>query len=227
MKAFVSALLGANIILAAGTFAAAHAADIYQGGGGTTDEPAYMPAITWTGFYLGAHFGGSFGDGIELNSGDGNPSFSIRNAALAGLHIGYNWHATNNIVLGAEGDYTLGGGGDEVGGAFGTDGIASIRGRLGYALGPTMVYATGGVAVLNWSELQYQLGFDDSVAGWVAGAGVEHKIMRNVSLGLEGLYYAFDDERTVPFTLVYDRDFWAIRARLNYHFASGHEEPLK
>ena len=131
-----------------------------------------------------------------------------------------------------EGDYTLGGGDDELGGLFGTDGIASIRGRLGYALGPTMVYATGGVAVLNWSELQNETGFDDSITGWVAGAGVEHKIMSNVSLGLEGLYYAFDDE--IPssspgsnLTQGYDRDFWAIRARLNYHFASGHEEPLK
>ena len=191
-----------------------------------------MPAISWTGFYLGAHAGGRLGDGFDFISPDGNQSFPIGNAALAGLHFGYNWHATNAIVLGVEGDYTLGDRADEFGGVFGTDGVASVRGRLGYALGPTMVYATGGVAVLNWSELQSQSGFDDSIAGWVAGAGAERKVLSNVSLGLEGLYYAFDDEVAITFpgasfTQVYDRDFWAIRARLNYHFASGHEEALK
>ena len=98
MKTFGWALLGANIILAAGAFATANAADIYQAGS-MKDEPAYMPAITWTGFYLGAHIGGRFGDDFEFTNSEGSQSFSIGNAALVGLHIGYNFQTANNIVL--------------------------------------------------------------------------------------------------------------------------------
>ena len=98
MKTFGWALLGANIILAAGAFATANAADIYQAGS-MKDEPAYMPAITWTGFYLGAHIGGRFGDGFEFTNSEGSQSFPIGNAALVGLHIGYNFQTANNIVL--------------------------------------------------------------------------------------------------------------------------------
>lgn len=236
MTSLKSALLGATIILSAGAFTAAKAADIEQRGG-MKDEPGYMPAITWSGMYLGAHVGASLDDTVNLSEIGFESNFDIGDTTLVGLHIGYNWQATTNIVLGVEGDYTVSGS-DDFGG-FGTDYIASVRARLGYAYGKNLVYATGGVAFLGWEDgFGEFLGFDKSVTGWVAGVGIERKIANNLSLGLEGLSYAFDDSGSLSFpdgegeptnsiTSDYERNFWTVRARLNYHFSGGYDEALK
>jgi opacity protein-like surface antigen len=58
----------------------------------------------------------------------------------------------------------------------------------------------------------------------VVGGGIDYKIAPNLSLGAEALYYDFGSETTrlglgdEPFVLDEDRDFTAVRARLNYHF---------
>jgi outer membrane immunogenic protein len=230
------ALLGATFLVGASAFSAANAADVYEKGGSLKDGPVdYRPAISWAGFYAGVNAGGVFSDSIDLSASDGEESgsgdFDVDNTFLVGVHVGYNWQTARNVVLGVEGDISLLGGERDVEfdgeklGEQDDNWLASIRGRLGYAAGSTLIYATGGVAFLNGDNAP----FDDTVTGWVAGGGIEHKFRENWSLGLEGLYYAFEDDTTFEgVDMDYDRDFFTVKARLSYHFGGDrYSEPLK
>lgn len=130
---------------------------------------------------------------------------------LGGVHLGYNWQRSNGVVLGLEGDVSFL---DDI------DYLASVRARLGYAAGSTLIYATGGVAFLGLDDA---FGDDDTGTGWVAGLGVEHKLRDSWSVGLEGLYYSFDDVDSFDD----DLEFWTVRARLTYHFTDSRSDPLK
>ncbi len=59
-----SLYLGASMLaVIAAAIVPASAADMYRGeSGGYKDGPTYVPANTWTGFYIGAHVGGAWGD---------------------------------------------------------------------------------------------------------------------------------------------------------------------
>lgn len=212
---------------------AASAADVYRRDGGLKDEPyAYAP-ITWTGFYVGANVGATFGDTLDLDSeSEGKASVDIDNALMAGIHIGYNWQTPSNWVYGIEAD--LGIVNDDIDEEIEvdvTDYLATIRGRLGYAYGNSLIYATAGVAFLGYSDELQDFGFDDTAVGFVVGGGVEHKLSNNFSLGLEGLYYNVSSDGRDDFEIGnfdVDRDFWAIRARATYHFnADRYDAPLK
>lgn len=250
MKSLKSAALGAVLLMGAGTVHSANAADIY-GNGSLKDAPAaYMPSITWTGFYVGGHLGAAFFDEkgkshkkecqetpgdddvqVEALVVDGNsdcyedtPSLARRigrdsdgddldeTSWLGGLHLGYNWQRASGVVLGLEGDVSFA---DDI------DYLASFRGRLGYAVGNTLFYGTGGIAFIG---LEDGFGDDDSSTGWVAGLGLEHKLRSNLSVGLEGLYYAFDDIDGFDDG---ELEFWTVRARLTYHVTDARDDPLK
>jgi outer membrane immunogenic protein len=180
---------------------AANAADIYRDRGSIKDTGPvdYVPSITWTGFYVGGHIGAAWSDNEDVDILDDS-------AMLAGAHIGYNWQRPNNIVLGIEGDVSFI---DDI------DYLATVRGRLGYAFGPTLAYVTGGAAFIGLDE-ELSSG-DDTETGWVAGLGLERKLRENISIGAEALYYGFENEDSGGD----DNNFWAARARLTYHFNGG------
>lgn len=190
----------AGALALGGALPAANAADINRDRGSLKDGPAeYMPSITWSGFYIGGHIGAAWGDD--------DVDIIDESAFLAGAHLGYNWQGPSNIVIGVEGDVSFL---DEI------DYLASVRGRLGYAFGPTLAYATGGVAFIGFDE---DLFGNDSDTGWVAGLGIEHKLRENVSIGAEALYYGFENDDFGSD----DSNFWTARARLTYHFNGGRE----
>lgn len=195
----------ASVLALGGALPAANAADIDRDRGSLKDSgPAeYLPSITWAGFYLGAHIGAAVADNEEVDILDDA-------ALLAGVHLGYNWQGPNNLVIGIEGDVSFL---DEV------DYLATVRGRLGYAFGPTLAYLTGGVAFLGFEE---DLAGNDSNTGYVAGLGIEHKLRQNVSIGAEALYYGFENEDLGG----EDNNFWAARARLTYHL-NGNRDALR
>jgi hypothetical protein len=90
---------------------AANAADVYAREGSLKDEPAYMPAITWSGFYVGAHVGGVFGDeaalAISASGEEGAAAKAdLNDTWLAGVYVGHNWQRSN-IVFGVEGDWSF------------------------------------------------------------------------------------------------------------------------
>ncbi|MGY4397785.1 outer membrane immunogenic protein [Sphingomonas sp. UYAg733] len=83
---------------------------------------------------------------------------------------------------------------------------ANLRLRLGYAANTTLFYATGGPA---YAKLDHSFttsnglnsftgSGDDDAWGFVAGGGIEQKLGRNFSIGLEYLYNQYkDDDYTV------------------------------
>ena len=135
-----------------------------------------------------------------------------------GGQIGYNWQF-NNFVLGVEGDVKGGGPSNTtIVGAPGVPGIApgssftasssvngSVRGRLGYAIDPFLLYATGGVAIADadlratYAPTATTPGSAKSgsalLVGPTAGAGVEYALNNNVSLAGEYRYTDYGSER--------------------------------
>lgn len=215
-------MLGA--ILLAGASSAASAADAYQRGGLKDAPEAYYPPITWAGFYAGVHAGGAFGGEIEFSNDI--ESFDLDDAFTGGVHVGYNWQASANWVIGVEGSIS----------ALGlevsdedfdwTDYVASIRGRAGVAFDQNLVYGTAGVAFLGYADDAADLLGDDTEVGFVIGAGWERKITDNISFGLEGLYYNFETD-VEDENVDVETDFFTVTARLNYHFNVGRYESLK
>jgi outer membrane immunogenic protein len=225
LKTLQTALLGASFLIAVA--GSASAADIYKGGSLKDAPVPYVPAITWTGFYFGVNAGAAFGDRNASIDWDEFETEHFKNddsSFIGGLHVGYNWQKPGGWVFGIEGDVNFA---DEI------DYLATIRGRLGYAMDSTLIYATGGAAFIGADDAFED---SDSETGWVAGLGIEHKIKPNFSIGLEGLYYDFgngDDFRVVDEfgnegdAHVDDLTFWTIRARLTYHFGERYEDALK
>ena len=232
MNGLKLALVGASFLLSAA--GAASAADVYQRGSIKDTPDVYMPAITWTGFYVGVHAGGAFGGEIEVSVGDDSDSTDLDNAFTGGAHIGFNWQASPHWVVGVEGSISaltldvsdLDFEGDETEWA---NYVASVRGRAGVTFDQNLVYGTAGVAFLGYSDEVAEVLDEDTAVGFVIGAGWERKITDNLSFGLEGLYYNFETD--IDFVEVgnvdFETDFFTVTARLNYHFTSDRDAPLK
>ncbi|HVZ06101.1 outer membrane protein [Hyphomicrobium sp.] len=216
-------LLGSVATLAAAS-GSAMAADLgpYQPYNPPPPEPApiYQPAI-WDGAYIGANggYGWSNGGPTEPDGGFG------------GGQIGYNWQR-DRIVFGLEGDIQ---GGDISGTAFTFDGdtarsnmdwFSTVRGRLGFASGPWLIYATGGVAFADIDNRVNLVGapsfHDDSTqTGYAVGGGVEWAFAPKWSLKAEYLYLGFGDDNLHNAdgdTFKVNNDVQTVRVGLNYHF---------
>jgi len=171
------------------------------GGGGATAMS--VPTVNWTGFYVGGNLGwGIARNPSSLALGPGAvsaESFDIGpRGFLGGVLAGYNWQ-TGRWVIGGEADFQVSGLRDSdncilvcaatVAAAtveqklqqFGT-----VRGRLGYAAGPALFYATGGLAYGKFTSTINEFilvpplvagtfSFSHTKAGWTAGGGIERQ----------------------------------------------------
>ncbi|WP_315797488.1 MULTISPECIES: porin family protein [unclassified Bradyrhizobium] len=157
-----------------------------------TKAPVAAPVLTWTGFYIGA-MGGYANEDAD---------FAAMKGGFAGGTVGYNWQQ-GAVVFGLEADAAWADINANVG-ALGVNAESKIRdwgtvrGRIGYAFGPTLLYATGGYA---WADNRISLtapGFaasDSKIhSGWTVGAGVEYMFAPNWSLKGEYLYKSFGGE---------------------------------
>lgn len=84
--------------------------------------------------------------------------------------------------------------------------LANARLRAGFTATPTtLVYVTGGVGyaqldnsfVTTNTANSFARDLDDESIGYVLGAGLEQKLGRNFSIGIEYLYQQYEDESTV------------------------------
>ena len=129
--------------------------------------PVYqeVPIFSWTGGYIGLQGGALWSnsdiDGdIDVFGPDEGVFGDNFNGGLFGVYAGYNWQ-TGPWVFGAEGDFngvwndetftvnTLRFGPRDV--EVGSDYLASLRARIGYAFDRTLIFATGGVAFTQFS----------------------------------------------------------------------------
>lgn len=205
--------------------------------------PVYVaPMPTWAGFYVGAHAGYAWGN---FEASDVDPAFRALidenlnhkpSGGVFGGHVGYNYQV-GNIVLGVEGDgsyatvrgsvfydFPLLGGNFTDQQTSKIDAMFSARGRLGYAFGPALVYATGGVATAQVSStftaslLGQTLSTADKAwhTGYTVGGGVEYKLAPNWSTRVEYLYADLGEQtHTVePFKLSMN----VVRVGLTYQF---------
>jgi high affinity Mn2+ porin len=172
--------------------------------------PRTQQVYDWTGLYFGAHAG----------FGRGDSSATLRDPAVAattntfggpigGLQAGYNIQLPSRIVLGFEADVSFPNyiDGNSVISTLATaksyvveqmDFVGSARGRLGYAAGPWLFYATGGLAFTGERFLNTPaIGSDEKKlgmrVGWAAGGGVEVAFAPHWSLKLEYLYSEFQN----------------------------------
>ncbi len=177
--------------------------------------PVYL--FDWAGFYIGIHGGYGWGDTkFDFFTGD-NPKLK---GGLVGGHAGYNWQY-GSVVAGLEVDFDATDIKQTAPLAFEekTNELASARARLGYLVFPGLLaYGTAGA---GWGHTEFSShGFTVSAGnqfGWVAGAGLEYKLIEHVLLRAEYLHYDFAKTTFAPVDNVKET-VDVVRAGLSYKF---------
>jgi high affinity Mn2+ porin len=211
-------------------------------------------AYDWTGFYFGvnegyawghsnwtASSGGSVLDNGSLSLAQGYDANNQGGSWFNGLQIGYNRMLQNRVVIGAEADISASSfpnySGNRIGNTInvlqGTETYSdnvfasgTVRGRIGYAPGNWLFYATAGFA---WTNEQFMLtsanGTDSTFqqrVGWVVGAGVEGPLIPHWTVKAEYFYTGYGN-RNIDFpsagqqftSNLSEQEF---RLGVNYHF---------
>jgi outer membrane immunogenic protein len=180
---------------------------------------------------------------------------SKRDGFTGGGQIGYNYQFAPTWVVGVEADIdglssqkpAIFGAGTTPGGtpianftnSLDAQWIATVRGRLGYTFDRSLIYVTGGLAVLGseYSQTFHATGVAPAIApsesqttaGWTIGGGWEYAVTNNWSVKGEYLYARFENiavnNRLFPgtaFTDVFNSkanvDFQTVRVGANYRF---------
>lgn len=149
----------------------------------------------WSGLYAGGFVGG-----VDENGNGGNNT-------VWGLQAGYNHRLDPKWLIGAEG---------ELGWSSGSRFFDTLDAKLGYVLGPWMLYVKGGGA---W-EGDTNGGNNNTQSGFSVGGGVEYMFARNWSAKAEFEHLDFgsgscgrgcNNSNTVN----------EFKVGVNYHFAPG------
>lgn len=196
-------------------------------------------AYHWEGAYLGANFGSALSAGehvlTPIGTGATNPA-----GALGGLQFGYNHLIAPNWLVGleAELEWTSAQGKTNFVDPAGTTALSmtsdhnwydTLSGRIGYVMGPLMLYAKGGAA---WMNADYRMdvnsGLDGTSVvsttrpGWIAGGGVEYMLGSRWSAKLEYNHLDFGSKTlglASPFgnSVTVETAVDQVKAGVNYH----------
>ena len=244
MKNSVRLLAAASVSLLA--VATASAADLPSRRMAPVAAPvAFVPAFTWTGFYVGLQGGYQWattkGTSTTVPVTAGYPyNYSYdSNGWMFGGHVGYNYQI-NQFVIGVEGDIEWADvNSTRLNAATATfnrtniDWQASLRARVGVAFDRALIYATAGAAYAN-----VNYAFGNTIAGvpvapavlsygrdkwgWTVGAGVEYAFTNNLTGRIEYRYtdYGRINAVTVPAAVVDNSKLTvhAVRAGISYKF---------
>jgi len=195
----------------------AMAADLYV----PPAQPAPVvqaPAATdWDGPYIGASVGYGWGTATDTTL---VPSDSASaNGFLVGGQIGYNFHLTDNLVLGVEGDLNW----NDQNGDFDTAATnyrinwdGSARARLGVDLDGILPYVEAGVAFANADTAIGGTDASNTHTGWTAGGGVEFKVADPISLNIEYRYSDYGSQTYGADTVGLTDN--TVKLGVNYHF---------
>lgn len=168
--------------------------------------------LDWSGPHLGIFSGYALGNW----TGDA-PDYPHQpmNGWLGGVAVGYDIQLPNNWIAGIEGDVSLT---DikqtdnyiDAAMTLKIDYLATLRGRLGYALNRTLFYATGGMAVahLDLTANQYHPGgpinppfqatADNMHYGYAIGGGFQWAMLDNMSFKTEYLWIDLPNKNYMP-----------------------------
>jgi opacity protein-like surface antigen len=216
--------------------------------------PTAWHEYNWTGAYMGAFAGTTWGDEHWFTALANSRDVPHFRGYLWGGQAGYNVQA-GRFVYGIEGDYgwsNARGGKACTGGAtpfFLTceaevNSLASLTGRLGYTLGRAMFYGKGGLAA---GEVTAQTSQNQNLPlppsntpvngesnwhlGWTIGGGMEFALTDRWSAKAEYMYYDLGKESyRIDNNLVADAETRGstVRIGVNYHFGQRCcEAPLK
>ncbi len=197
--------------------------------------PHIQSVFDWTGLYVGAHAGYGRGSSSAVLTDPATAATSnVFSGLIGGVQAGYNIQLPSGMVLGVEADFTFPNyiTSNSVISSLATarsdvteqlDYVGTARGRVGYAAGPWLAYATGGVA---WAGERFlntpAAGSDEKQLntrlGWVVGGGVEYAFAPHWSARLEYLYSQFEKADIVlPSATSYSSslDFQSLRVGLN------------
>jgi outer membrane immunogenic protein len=196
--------------------------------------PPPPPVMNWTGFYLGANGGYSFGEArsTAFAGTPGEVDVTKRvNGWLGGVQAGYNWQASTNFLAGVEADIQVTGeragvgvdggttrvtvpGGDfnlltSLGAAnsYSMPWFGTFRGRAGVVADPqVLLYATGGLAV---GAVKYAT--QSFVTAQLFGPGATGTIPAGPAVTVAGT--EFSETQT--------RVGWTVGAGVEYKFAQN------
>jgi outer membrane immunogenic protein len=206
-----------------------------------TIAPAYADssAYSWTGPYIGVQGGYSWAHAAQTYD-DTNVPATINPMSPTGWGGGFeggvNYQFASGLVIGAEADVTFANitdtipdnlanmtaGPDQTVTAT-TDLAYNLRGRLGFAVGRTLIYGAAGYAGAHATvKSSYgNLSDEGTLSGWTAGGGLEQALTQNVSARIEYLYTHHGDHTWyagAPYAATGDDDTSTVRAGLNLHF---------
>jgi len=229
-------VFGASVALVAGIGASAAVADGYA------PPPGYavVPFVSWTGLYVGGHVGGAWSEVDWSNISLTGERFNNNNSGfIGGGQIGYNFQI-GNLLLGVEATLS----GADLSRDFRSilvptarfsadiDTIATVTGRFGFASDQWLLYGKAGWAGAQVefsgrnTALNDSFSFDNWRNGWTLGAGLEYKLSRNTSFGVEYGFIDLNSERDngvtrtgLPVALRdHELQIQSVTARLNFQF---------
>jgi len=171
------------------------------------------PVYSWTGCYAGLNAGAAW-TRVDQNltvPAPVNANFELggrETGFTGGGQVGCNWQNAQNWVFGLEGDFnylsakrsgSFSFAGEDTAGHMESRlrWFATLRGRFGVTLSPTLIYVTGGAAFGDVTSSVSATGTGEVYAGsysairtgWTVGGGVEHSIDPRWTAKLEYLYY--------------------------------------
>jgi high affinity Mn2+ porin len=197
--------------------------------------PQFRPAFDWSGFYVGGHTGYGRGSSSPVLT---DPlvaaSSGTFGGVIGGVQGGYNVRLPSGLLLGVEADLTFPNylPSNSIASRLTTarsdvfeqwDYIGTARGRIGYANGHWLAYATGGLAFAGERFVNSPAVGDEEKhiqqrLGWAAGAGLEYAFAPHWSVRLEYLYSQFGRaDIRFPSGAQYNSslDFHSLRIGLN------------
>ena len=149
-----------------------------------TDDTPEVSQAAPAPVFSGPNWTGAYG-GVQLGYADTDTNVSGSNDGfIGGLTGGYDYDL-GNVVIGGGIDYDFA----DISVANGATNLENVfRAKLrgGYKIGNGLLYGTGGYALAETDTL----GSED---GYFIGAGYEHLVTQNFSVGGELLYHEFDN----------------------------------
>ncbi|KAF0230616.1 MAG: hypothetical protein FD175_1376 [Beijerinckiaceae bacterium] len=210
-----------------------------------TKKPSPAPVFTafsWTGAYVGADAGYSFGKGtVNVVGFAGAIARPDPSGFSLGAHAGYRYQLANNIVLGAEvrAFANLDTRDDAIyptapvnAGRLENQWGGDARLSLGYAVGRMLPYIAGGIALADYKGCTTLVAtgacganasFSDTRIGWTIGGGLAYAFTNNLIARIDYAYSAFGNKNHTTTGVAggitrVKLETHAVRAGLSYKF---------